>query len=79
MIEYRVAWLSMVLTPSLPTTLKFFPYIYVQEVSQFEIIAFNSRRRKLTKASTWYLTLKVPITTAADDLFCNVFLNFWKK
>ena len=25
------------------------------------------------------LTLKAPITTAADDKFCNIFLNFRKK
>ena len=26
----------------------------------------------------WFLTLKAPITTAADDKFCNVFPNFQK-
>ena len=26
-----------------------------------------------------YLTLKVPITTAADDIFCNIFPNSRKK
>ena len=25
------------------------------------------------------LTLKVPITTAADETFCDIFPNFWKK
>ena len=25
-----------------------------------------------------YLTLIAPITTAADDKFCDIFLNFWK-
>ena len=25
------------------------------------------------------LTLKAPITTAADDIFCNIFPNFRKK
>ena len=29
----------------------------------------------------WFftLTLKAPITTAADDKFCNIFLNFRKN
>ena len=27
----------------------------------------------------YVLTLKVPITTAADDKFCDIFLNFGKK
>ena len=27
----------------------------------------------------WILTLKAPITTAADDKFCNISPNFWKK
>ena len=25
------------------------------------------------------LALKAPITTAADDKFCDIFPNFWKK
>ena len=36
---------------------------------------------KIVTSFCWliYLTLKVPITTAADDTFCDIFLNFRKK
>ena len=26
-----------------------------------------------------FLTLESPITTAADDTFCDIFLDFWKN
>ena len=28
---------------------------------------------------TYLLNLKAPITTAADDKFCNIFPSFWQK
>ena len=37
------------------------------------------RRNEMFDFITWFLTLKAPIKTAADDKFFNVFLNFRKK
>ena len=35
--------------------------------------------KKIAQKSVVTLTLKVPITTAADDKICDIFSNFRKK
>ena len=58
-----------------------------QEHNTVPLVRLKPATRSQVKHSTteplhscWQmLTLKVPITTAADDKFCEIFPNFWQK
>ena len=39
----------------------------------------NLKDTRVLSYDTQHLTLKAPITTAADDKFCDIFFNFRKK
>ena len=50
----------------------------------FEKVNFEIKSAEYNKSMKNYptckeLTLKAPITTAADDKFCDILPNFWKK
>ena len=49
------------------------------EKSFVQKISLNHENSQLACNRIGFLTLKVPITTAADDKICDIFPNFRKK
>ena len=53
----------------------------LKDLFERKIIFKNLQRKKSMQIYLAFkvLTFKAPITTAADDNFCDIFLNFLKK
>ena len=57
--------------------------VYIEGSTSYNFISFSEESLRknwiFTVCHSKHLTLKVPITTAADDKFCDIFPNFRKK
>ena len=66
---------------TLPWVCLQFLIVFPDHTQYYFLLKQKVMHMKLLSGHVWYvsLTLKVPITTAADGKFCHIFPNFRKK